>query len=327
MDFVIIAYLVAIAFCLFMSGRFSGTETAITALDKIEISQMVEKDLKHAEKIEYLKKNMDQTITAILIGNNIVNVAAPTLVTVLVKDLIGNWAVSIASGVLTLILLIVGEITPKGYSLKNKKKFSMNNAFLIYYMSIIFKPLIKALNELSDYIIEALGGETKFDELKVSEKEVMQLASMLEEKGVIKKIEKEILQRVFWFGDQKVKVVKVPKQETYALDSGLTREEAANFIKEHGFTRLPVIKHESDQVIGILYSKEILGKEGGKVKDYMREPYFVKNNDDITRIFERMRKERIHMAIVRDKEGNFDGIITLEDILEELVGEIYDEFD
>ncbi len=327
MNFVIIGYLVAIAFCLFMSGRFSGTETALTALDKIEISQMVENNEKHAEKIEYLKKHMDKTITTILVGNNIVNVAAPTLVTVLVKDLIGNWAVGIASGVLTLILLVVGEITPKGYSLKNKKKFSKNNALLIYYLSIVFSPLIKALNDLSDYIIEALGGQTKFDELKVSESEIMHLASMLEEEGVIKKIERYILERVFWFGDQEVEVAKIPKDETYALDSNLTREEAANFIKEHGFTRIPVTKHESNQVVGILYSKEILGREGGKVKDYMRKPSFVNNQDDITSVFQRMKKERIHMAIVHDEDGDFDGIITLEDILEELVGEIYDEFD
>ncbi len=327
MNWTIIGYLVAIAFCLYMSGRFSGTETALTALDKVDISMMKQKGERHAEKIEYLKENMDQTITTILIGNNVVNVAAPTLVTVMVRDLVGNWAISIASGILTLVLLVFGEITPKGFSLKNKKRFSQKNAALIYYMSIILKPLIKALNDVSDFFINILGGKTKFDELLVTEGEVIHLASMLEEEGIIKEIERDILHRVFLFGDQKVEEIKVPQEDTYALDSDLSIEEASEFVKDHGFTRLPVTKHDTDDVIGILYSKEILGKEGGKVKDHMREPYFVRNEDDATKVFQRMRKERIHLAVVRDSEGNFDGIITLEDILEELVGEIYDEFD
>ncbi len=328
MDWVLLSgYLIAIAFCLYMSGRFSGSETALTALDKIDISKMKEEGKKHTEKVKYLKEHMDQTITTILIGNNVVNVAAPTLVTVMVKDFIGNWAVSIASGILTLILLIVGEITPKGFSLKNKKRFSLKNAALIYYMSIGLKPLIKALNDISDYFINVLGGETNIDDLHVTEGEVIHLASMLEEEGAIKKIEKDILQRVFYFGDQKVEDVKVPKEDTYAIDTDLSKEEAAEFIKEHGFTRIPVTKHDSDEVMGILYSKEILGKVGGEIKDHMREPYFVKNKEDVTKIFQHMRKERIHLAVVRDEDGEFDGIITLEDILEELVGEIYDEYD
>ncbi len=326
-DLTIIVYLVATVFCLYMSGRFSGSETALTALNKIDISKMKKNNEKNADKIEYLKQNMDRTITTILIGNNIVNVAAPTLVTVMVKDLFGNWAVGIASGVLTIILLIFGEITPKGFSLKNRKHFSKKNATMIYYLSKIWWPLIEALNGISDYLINLVGGETKLDELLASESEIKHLASMLEEKGIIKEIEKDILHRVFWFGDCKVEDIKVSKEDTYALDSNLEVEEASEFIKEHGFTRLPVTKHGTDDVIGILYSKELLGQEGGEVKDYMGEPYFVKNDDDVTEIFKTMRKDRIHMAIVEDDDGGFDGIITLEDSLEELVGEIYDEYD
>jgi len=327
MNWTVIGYVVAIIFCLYMSGRFSGTETALTALDKVDIARMKQKKEKHVKKIEYLKEHMDQTITTILIGNNIVNVAAPTLVTVMVRDLIGNWAISIASGILTLVLLVFGEITPKGFSLKNKKRFSRKNAPLIYYMSISLKPLIKALNDISDYFINLFGGETKFDELLVTEGEIIHLASMLEEEGIIKEIEKDILHRVFYFGDQKVEEVKVPKENTYAMDSDLSIEEASEFTQEHGYTRIPVTKHDSDEVVGILYSKEMLGEEGGEVKNLVREPYFVRNKDDVTKVFQHMRKERIHLAIVRDENGDFDGIITLEDILEELVGEIYDEFD
>ncbi len=329
MDWRMILYLVAIIFCLYMSGRFSGSETALTALDKLDVARMKRDGEKHADKLEYLKKNMDDTITTILIGNNIVNVVAPTLVTIFVQDLFGRWAISIGSGVLTLILLIFGEITPKGFSLKNRKRFSKKNASLIYYMSISLKPLIKVLNKISDFFIRILGGRTYSDEMAVTETEIKDLASILEKRGIIKKIEKDILHRVFWFGDCKVKEVKVSKDDTYGLDSNLSVKEAADFIKEHGFTRLPVTEHGSDKVVGILYSKEILGTEGegGTVQDHMRRPYFVNNDDDVTEVFQRMRRERIHQAIVKDENGKFDGIITLEDTLEELVGKIYDEFD
>lgn len=327
MDWIVIIYLIGIIFCLYLSGRFSGSETALTALDKVDVARMKRDGEKHADKIEYLKKNIDDTITTILIGNNVVNVIAPTLVTVLVQDLVGRWAVSIGSGVLTLLLLIFGEITPKGFSLKNRKRFSKKNAAMIYYMSITLKPLIKALNRVSDFFIRILGGKTHSDELRVTESEIKDLASILEKRGIIKKIEKDILHQVFWFGDVKVKEVKVPKEDTYVLDSNLSVKEATEFIKGHGYTRLPVTKHGSNEVIGILYSKELLGEEGGMVKDYMRTPYFVSKNADVTEVFQRMRKERIHQAIVKDEEGRFDGIITLEDTLEELVGKIYDEFD
>ncbi|MFP4608786.1 MAG: CBS domain-containing protein, partial [Candidatus Aenigmatarchaeota archaeon] len=170
-------------------------------------------------------------------------------------------------------------------------------------------------------------GKTYSDELRVTESEIKDLASILEERGIIKEIEKDILHRVFWFGDCKVDEIKVSKEETYALDSELSIKEAAEFIKEHGYTRLPVIRHDGDEIVGILYSKELLGVEGGKVKDHMRDPYFVNASDDVTEVFKHMRNERIHQAIVEDEEGRFDGIITLEDTLEELVGKIYDEFD
>lgn len=328
MDYVTIIYLISLVVLIYLSGRFSGSETALTSLSKVDIAHMRLENEKNAKIIHKLKKDMNKTITTILIGNNLVNVTASALATKISYDLLGNVGVSVAIGATTIFLLVFGEISPKGFALKNKKHFSQMNAKMIYYLSIVFGPLIVVLNRISDYFISLMGGETQKEKIKIREADVRRLASILERDGVIKEIEKDILHRVFWFGDLKVETVKVSKEDTFALDENISVEEGKEFIKEHGYTRLPVTEHDSDKVIGILYSKDLLSTKGGEIIDFIRdEPYYVSNKDDITDVFKNMRENRIHMAIVLDEGGNFDGIITLEDALEELLGEIYDEFD
>ncbi|MFO7792871.1 MAG: hemolysin family protein [Candidatus Saliniplasma sp.] len=323
-----VVYLIALVILVYLSGRFSGSETALTSLSKVDIANMRIDNEKNAEIIYKLRSNMDETIITILIGNNLVNVTASSIATVLAYDFIGNWGVSLAVGLLTIILLVFGEITPKGFAIKNKKHFSQINAKMIYYLSIIMGPLIQVLDRTSDFLIDLVGGKTKDEDMQVSESDVRKLASILEREGVIKEIERDILHQVFWFGDVKVKEVKVPKEDTFVIDGKLSVDEGKEFIKEHGFTRVPVTKHGTNEVIGILYSKDLLSSSGAKISDFIGEdPFYVSNKDEITDVFEIMRRNRIHMAVVVGKAGKFDGIITLEDILEELLGEIYDEFD
>jgi len=328
MDWRLAIYLITLALLIYLSGRFSGSETALTSLSKVDIAHMRMEDQKNAEIIYKLRSDMDRTIITILIGNNLLNVTSSAIATVIAYELLGSWGVSLAVGILTILLLIFGEITPKGFAIKNKKHFSVVNAKMIYYLSIILNPLIIVLDKTADVFIKLLGGKTKDEDMEVSESDVRKLASILEREGVIKEIEKDILHQVFWFGDVKVKDVKVPKEETFVLDEKLSVEEGKEFIKEHGFTRMPVTKDKTNKVIGILYSKDLLSSSGAEIGDFIGEDvYHVSNRDEITDIFEIMRRNRIHMAIVVDDQGKFDGIITLEDILEELLGEIYDEFD
>ncbi len=328
MDWRLAIYLITLALLIYLSGRFSGSETALTSLSKVDIAHMRMEDQKNAEIIYKLRSDMDRTIITILIGNNLLNVTSSAIATVIAYELLGSWGVSLAVGILTILLLIFGEITPKGFAIKNKKHFSVVNAKMIYYLSIILNPLIIVLDKTADVFIKLLGGKTKDEDMEVSESDVRKLASILEREGVIKEIEKDILHQVFWFGDVKVKDVKVPKEETFVLDEKLSVEEGKEFIKEHGFTRMPVTKDKTNKVIGILYSKDLLSSSGAEIGDFIGEDvYHVSNRDEITDIFEIMRQNRIHMAIVVDDQGKFDGIITLEDILEELLGEIYDEFD
>ena len=316
MDWRLAIYLITLALLIYLSGRFSGSETALTSLSKVDIAHMRMEDKKNAEIIYKLRSDMDRTIITILIGNNLLNVTASAIATVIAYELLGSWGVSLAVGILTVLLLIFGEITPKGFAIKNKKHFSVVNAKMIYYLSIILNPLIIVLDKTADVFIKLLGGKTKDEDMEVSESDVRKLASILEREGVIKEIEKDILHQVFWFGDVRVKDVKVPKEETFVLDEKLSVEEGKEFIKEHGFTRMPVTKDKTNKVIGILYSKDLLSSSGAEIGDFIGEDvYHVSNRDEITDIFEIMRRNRIHMAIVVDDQGKFDGIITLEDIL------------
>ncbi len=324
----LVVYLSALVILLYLSATFSGSETALTALNKVDIANLKLADEKRIDIIIKLKSDMDGTIITILIGNNLVNISASAIATKIAYDSFGHLGISIAVGILTILILIFSEITPKGFAIKNKRRLSVKNAPFIYYMSVACRPLIKLLSWISDHIIRFLGGETKDEKMHITESDIRDLASVLEDEGVIKEVEKNILHNVFWFGDVRVRKVKVPKEDSFVLDSEITHEEGVEFIKEHGFTRIPVSEHGTDKIIGILYSKDLLGEEVGDMDEFAREvPYFVKNDEEITEVFHKMKKQRIHMAIVIDDDGNFDGLITLEDILEELLGEIYDEFD
>lgn len=312
---------------IYLSGRFSGSEIALTSLTKMDVAEMKIDEAENADLIEELKSDMDRTIITILIGNNLVNVTASALATRLSYVLLGDWGVSLAVGLLTFFLLVFGEISPKGFAIKNKKQFSQNNAKMIYYLSRGLDPVITGLEKISEAITDLLGGRTKEENIKITEEDIKDLASVLEEEGTIKGIEKDILNRVFWFGDKKVRSVKIPKERIVYLRPEATVKKARDIINKYKFTRTPVIRKNSGEVEGVLYSKDVLGCESGHVRDFMREPKFVKNDAEITDVFKWMKKNRIHMAIVEDNRGRFDGIITLEDIIEELVGEIYDEFD
>ncbi len=328
MDPIIIFDLIGLVILIYLSGRFSGSETALTSLSKVELAQMRLNEEKNVEIIAKFKSNMDRAIITILIGNNLVNVTASALATKLAYDVMGNIGIPVAVIALTVVLVIFGEVTPKGFAIKNKKYISKRNAKLIYYLSLILKPFINLLESLSDYLIALFGGTTQDEKMKIQESDIRNLATILEEQGLIKKIEREILHRVFFFGDLKVKTVKVSEDNTFLLDADCPVTRASRTIQQSGFTRIPVVKkNDSTNIVGVLYSKDIIGQDEGTIKEFMKQPYIVHDNDDITKVFKAFQKKRIHMAIVQDRNGNFAGIITLEDIIEELVGEIYDEYD
>ncbi len=310
---------------IYLSGWFSSTETSLTHLNSAQIAEMKADGEKNIEYIIKLKKDMDRTLVVMLIGNNIVNIVLSSAAALIANNIFQTVGVSIIIGLVTFFLIIFGEITPKASALFNYKKIARKNAKKIYLLMRIFSPIITLFIFISRNIIKLTGGNYKTSKLLVSDNSIMSLATLGEEEGVIKKIEKEIIHKVFRFGDKKVKDTMVLIDSVFCLKLNYTIKEARMIVVSRGFTRVPIINEEK-KIIGILYSKDLLDKKDGSIASLIREPFKVKITDDITDIFNTMKKRRVHIAIVENGISEDVGIVTLEDILEEIVGEIYDEY-
>ena len=297
----------------------------MTNLSSARIAEMRTKNEKNVRYIIELKKNMDRTLITILLGNNIVNIILSTIAALIANALFHAVGVSIMVGIITFLIIIFGEITPKHNAIIDSKKVAQKNARTVYYLMRLLNPIIILFIMISRRII-GFRGKTKADiGLFVSDESIKGLATLGEEEGVIKSIERDIIHKVFSFGDKKIEDIMVPMDNVFYLEKNYYMQRVKEIIFQHGFTRVPVI-NKKKKVIGVVYSKDLIGKERGRVKSLMRPPFMVSAISDVTDIFHAMKRRRIHMAIVGDNKGNHIGIVTLEDILEELVGEIHDEY-
>ncbi|MFO8051118.1 MAG: hemolysin family protein [Thermoplasmatota archaeon] len=321
-----IAFLVVfVVVLIFLSGWFSGTETALTNLSTAQIAQMKRTDQKNVQYIIKLKRRMDKTLITILIGNNIVNIVLSSVVALIANQLFAEVGVSVMIGLITFLVILFGEITPKNSAIFDSRKKAARNARTVYYLTVLLTPVVHMFIFISGMLIRLTGGSTKERGLFASDDTIMDLASLSEEQGVIKPIEREIIHKVFEFGDRRISDIMVNMDKVFTLKKDHSTYEARALLSDSGFTRVPVIDKKG-KVKGILYSKDLLLAKKGSIKSLLRKPYLVSAKDEITYVFDVMKKNRIHMAIVVDRSGEHVGIVTLEDILEELVGEIYDEY-
>lgn len=309
---------------IFLSGWFSGSETAITNLNTHQIAEMKRRKEKNVDYIIKLKKDMDRTLVTILIGNNIVNIVLSSVAALMANTLFGGIGVSIMVGVITFLIIVFGEITPKSNAVNNSEKIAKRISKVIYFLSIALYPIIWVLLIISRQIIKLFGGARERAELFVTDDTIKSLATMSMEEGLIKKIERDIIHHVFAFGDRKIGDVMVPMKDVFKFDRDHDVNEASDIVANGGFTRVPLVTKKKVQ--GLIYTKDLVEKTKGTIKPLMRKPFFVKKGSDITEVFKEMQKKKVHMAIVKDDLGAHVGIVTLEDIMEELVGEIYDEY-
>jgi len=311
---------------IYLSGWFSGTETALTHLSTMQLAEMKYKKEKNVKYILKLKKKMDRTLVTILIGNNVVNIVLSSVAAVVANVLFQKIGVSIMIGLITFLIIIFGEITPKARALTDSKKVAQKNAKKIYLLMKSISPLIDLFLYISRKVIKLTGGEQRPIKISVSDDNIKSLASLGEQQGVIKKIERDIIHKVFRFGDKKVKDILVPIKDVYYLKKDLSIKKAREMVVEHGFTRVPVVD-KNKKIIGVVYSKDLMARKDGPIAGLLREPFEVFSSDDITDVFDSMELRRVHIAVVKDhKTSKQVGILTLEDILEELVGEIHDEY-
>ena len=323
--------IIVLIILLVLSGFFSMSETALMALSKIRIRHMVEEGVKGAKLVEKLTEDPNKLLGAILIGNNIVNILASSLATTLFVSLVGPSGVGVATAVMTVLVLIFGEITPKSIAKQKSEEVSLKVSKPINIIVKILKPFIGIFSFISSLFIRLLGGDPKATEPFITEEELRTMVGVSEEEGVLEDVEKEMIFNVFDFADSQAKDVMVQRVDIVAVDTEATYEEVLEVIKTEQFSRIPVYNQTIDDIVGVLYVKDLIiagqNKEGFKVSDYMREPYYTFEFKKIKELFNEMKKTRNHLSVVVDEYGGTVGIVTIEDLIEEVFGDIEDEYD
>lgn len=309
------------------------SETALMALSKIRIRNMVDEGVKGAKLVEKLTESPNKLLGAILIGNNIVNIGASSIATSLAVKLFNgsDSAVAISTGVMTVLVLIFGEITPKTVAKQKSEAVSLKVAKPIQFCVGIFKPFVFLFTAISSLFIRLLGADPNESEPFITEEELKTMVGVSEEEGVLEDVEKQMIFNVFDFGAQQVKDVMVQRVDMTTINIEDKYDDILEVIKRDQFSRIPVYEETIDNIVGVLNVKDLIlaneNREHFKLKDYMREPFYTFEFKKVTEVFNEMKKNRIHMAVVLDEYGGTVGIVTLEDLVEEIVGEIEDEYD
>lgn len=330
MDTSDILQIVIIVILLTLSAFFSSAETALTTVNKIKMRTLMEEGNKKAARVLQVTDNSGKMLSAILIGNNVVNLSASSIATSLAIKLFGSVAAGIATGILTLLILIFGEITPKTLATLHSEKISLSYANMIYYLMKVLTPVIFIVNKLSMGVLRLLRVDPNASQSQMTEEELRTIVDVSHESGVIESEEHEIINNLFDFGDAQAKEVMVPRIDMTFADINNTYDELIEIFETDKYTRLPVYEGTTDNVVGIINMKDLLlfkDKEHFSIREIMREPFYTYEHKNTAELLLEMRQSSINLAIVLDEYGATAGLITLEDLLEEIVGEIRDEYD
>ena len=315
---------------LLLSAFFSSAETAMTTVNKIRIMSLADDGNKRAKTLMKIIDDPGKLLSTILIGNNIVNLSASSLATTWTTRVFGNAFVGAATGVLTLLVLLFGEITPKTMATLNAEKFSLNYAPIILSLMKILTPVIFLVNKLSSGVLFLLHVDPNAKTNTMTEQELRTIVDVSHEDGVIEKEERQMIYNVFDFGDSQAKDVMVPRIDMSFVSVDATYDELLAIFREDGYTRYPVYENTTDTIIGIINMKDLLLRNPSKsfsVRSILRDPYFTYEYKSTADLLMEMKEYAVNLVIVLDEYGATAGMITLEDLLEEIVGEIRDEYD
>ena len=313
-----------------LSAFFSSAETALTTVNRIRMRTLAENGHKQAELVIKIVEDQGKMLSAILIGNNVVNLYASSLATILASELFGSRAVGAATGILTLLILVFGEITPKTVSTLSSEMISLKYAPFIYTLMWVLTPVIFLVNQLSMLVLRLLRVDPNKKPESITEDELRTIVEVSHEEGVIQMEEKKMITNVFDFGDNLAKDIMVPRIDMTFINVEATYDELLEIFREEKYTRFPVYEESTDNVIGIINVKDLLlleGKENFSIRDFLRQPLYTYEFKKAAELMVEMRKTLNNIVIVLDEYGATAGLITLEDMLEEIVGEIRDEYD
>ena len=319
--------IVAMLVCIILSAYFSATETAFSSLNKTRLKVLSEKGNKRAQLAFDLAEEYDKLISTILIGNNIVNIALSSIATLLFVALLGNIGATVSTVVITIVVLIFGEITPKSIAKDYPEKFAMFSAPIIHAMMCICTPL----NYLFSQWKKLVGKLFKSSEDgKMSQEELLMLLEEVEQEGGLDEDEGELLRNAVEFGDLQAKDILTHRVDLEAVSMEASKEEIANAFTESRFSRLLVYEESIDKIVGVIHQKDFYRGTGvisGSIRDIMAPPVFIYQTEKVDDLLHLLQSNKSHIAVVIDEYGGTLGIVTMEDILEELVGEIWDEHD
>ena len=313
-----------------LSAFFSSAETALTTVNKIRIRNLAEAGDKSAVTLTKVLEDQGKMLSAILVGNNVVNLTASSMSTTLAMNIWSNKAVGVATGVLTLVILVFGEISPKTISTLYSEKISLKYAKFIYLFMTVMTPVIYAVNVLSSGFLRLVHVDPNRKQEAITEDELRTIVEVSHEEGVIESEEKKIINNVFNFGDSVAKDIMVPRIDMAMVEVDATYDELIDIFREEKYTRMPVYEETTDNVIGIINMKDVLlidRNEEFHIRDLLREPLYTYEYKNTAELMVEMRQTSNNMIIVLDEYGATAGMITLEDLLEEIVGEIRDEYD
>jgi CBS domain containing-hemolysin-like protein len=313
-----------------LSAFFSSAETALTTANRIKMKGMAEEGDRQAQTVLDVTEDSGKMLSTILIGNNIVNISASSLVTTLALKLWGNAAVAAASGLLTLVVLIFGEITPKTLATLHADKMARMYSGVILFLMKILTPVIFLINTLANLVLRLMGVDPDAKSPSMTEHELRTIVDVSHEDGVIESEERQMIYNVFDFGDSRAKDIMVPRVDMVFLNITSNYETVSSVVRREKFTRFPVYEGTKDNIIGLLNIKDLLVQDPTNSFDLrriLREPYFTYEYKKTSELMMEMRKDSINFTIVLDEYGAVAGLITLEDLLEEIVGEIRDEYD
>ena len=316
-----------IIFCVLFSGYFSATETAFSSLNRIRVKNLAEKGDKKAKLVLDMLENFDSLLSTILIGNNIVNIACASVATLLFVRLLGEeQGPSVATIVITIVVLIFGEVTPKSIAKESPEKFAMFAAPFLNVLMIMLTPFNFLFIQWKKLISKIFHTENDYS---ITEEELLTIVEEAEQEGRIDEQESSLIRSAIEFSEQEAIDILTPRIDIVGVPHDATKEEIAQVFEETNYSRLPVYKESIDHIIGILYQKDFynLDDEETSFEHIIRPALFITESKKIGELLQELQNKKSHIAIVLDEYGGTTGIVTLEDILEELVGEIWDEHD
>jgi len=329
-----IIYLVVIAVSLVAVALLSCSESSIIAVNKLRIRGLIEKGDKRAKAVQRIFERHDRLFSAVILSGNLFTVLATSMGTALAVSLFGkDYGIVIATIAMTFLTVVFGELAPKTFAVTHAERVTLLIAkpLEIYIKAIM--PLIWIFNSASNIVLKIFGVKETKPSPSVTEEEIKTMLQIGKEEGAIEEEERKMLHRVFEFGDKMVSEAMVPRTEIVAVPSGATVRDAIRLVSEEGYSRYPVISENIDNIIGILYIKDIVIRmsegdiSGLPVTELMREAYYIPENKMVSELLDEMQKRKFHIAIVVDEYGGTAGLITLEDIIEEIVGGLQDEFE